>query len=137
MNRKKYHFWLWMLLLWLIVIFGHSAMPASVSREESLGILAPLQKIFPWLTHTLLRKLGHFSEFAVLGVFLTGAFWRRGKFRFPQPLCSAFVIAFLDETLQLFVPGRSGEIRDVWIDLSGALCGIVLAWICFRLRKGK
>lgn len=39
--------------------------------------------------------------------------------------------AFLDETIQLFVPGRSGQISDVWVDLLGAAVGIVLAtvWI--------
>jgi VanZ family protein len=37
-------------------------------------------------------------------------------------------VAFLDETIQLFVPGRSGKIVDVWIDLAGFsfTMGIVL-----------
>ena len=135
MNKKKFRFWLILSLLWLVVIFGHSAMPADLSRQESLGIFAWLQDLFPWLTHGLLRKLGHFAEFSILGLFLTGAFWHRGRFQFYKPLGSALFIALCDETLQLFIPGRSGEIWDVWIDFSGALCGSLFLWLIFRLKK--
>ena len=60
-------------ILWLCVIFGHSLMPAEVSSSESLGVLAWLIKIFPWLTHLMLRKLAHFSAFAFLGGLFTAA----------------------------------------------------------------
>lgn len=136
MNRKKFRIWLIFLLVWLAVIFGHSAMPAEVSRKESLGIFAWLQLCFPWLTHTLLRKLGHMTEFAILGVLLTGCFFRAGKRRLYLPLASAMLVALCDETLQLFIPGRSGEIRDVWIDLGGALLGVLLTRLLLR-RKTK
>ncbi len=135
MNKKKFRIWLILSLLWLAVIFGHSAMPADLSRQESLGIFAWLQSFLPWLTHGLLRKLGHLAEFAILGFFLTGVFWHRGKFRLYQPVAGALLTAFCDETLQLFIPGRSGEIRDVWIDLAGAVCGCLFLWIIFRLKK--
>ena len=36
------------------------------------------------------------------------------------------MIAAMDETLQLFVDGRSGQFSDVLIDSMGALMGIVL-----------
>jgi VanZ family protein len=35
-------------------------------------------------------------------------------------------IALGDETIQLFVPGRSGQISDVWVDLTGVAIGCVL-----------
>lgn len=135
MNKKKFRFWLILTLVWLVVIFGHSAMPATVSRQESLGIFGWLQSLFPWLTHSMLRKFGHLAEFAILGIFLTGAFWRHGKFKLYKPLGTALFVALCDETLQLFVPGRSGEIRDVWIDFAGALCGILLMRLIFRCKK--
>ena len=114
MNKKKFRFWLVFTILWLIVIFGHSAMPSEVSRQESLGILAWLTKLLPNLSHSLLRKLGHIAEFSILGI---------------------LVVAFLDETLQLFVSGRSGEVRDIWIDLIGIFCGTLFLWIIFKIRK--
>ena len=135
MNKKKFRFWLILTTLWLIVIFGHSAMPSEISRQESLGVLSWLTKLLPNLSHNTLRKLGHMAEFGILGIFLTGCFWRSGSFRLYKPLLAGLVMAFLDETLQLFVAGRSGEIRDVWIDLAGALCGTLFLWIIFKIRK--
>lgn len=134
MNKKKFRFWLVFTILWLMIIFGHSAMPSSVSRQESLGVLSWLSKILPNLSHDTLRKLGHFGEFAVLGIFLTGCFWRSREFRFYKPLLGALVVAFLDETLQIFIAGRSGQITDIWIDLAGAFCGTLFMWIIFKIR---
>lgn len=37
-----------------------------------------------------------------------------------------FAVPFLDETIQLFTEGRSGQISDVWLDMAGALTGTVL-----------
>lgn len=135
MKKKKVYLWLVLTILWLALIFAHSSMTASVSGKESLGLLARLQVLFPWLTHNLLRKLGHFGEFAVLGFLLTGSFWNLKNFRLSKPLGSALFVALCDETLQLFIPGRSGEIRDVWIDFAGALCGCLFLWAILKLRK--
>ena len=33
-----------------------------------------------------------------------------------------------DEIHQLFVPGRSGQLRDVLLDSAGVAAGILLAW---------
>lgn len=85
------------------------------------------------LGHTLLRKLAHMSEYAVLG-----AFWslqqRKSISKFPvQRLAVRWQIciltALLDESIQLFVPGRSGEIRDVWIDGAGAMLGLAATMV--------
>ena len=135
MKKKKFYLWLGLTVLWLGVIFGHSAMTASASSKESLGLLARLQELCPWLTHNLLRKLGHFGEFAILGLFLTGSFWTWKKFHLLRPLGAALLVALCDETLQLFVPGRSGQIVDVWIDFAGALCGCLFLWSILKLQK--
>ena len=110
-------------------------MPASASNAESLGFLAVVQTIFPWMTNQLLRKLGHFTEFAVLGVFVTGAFRNAKNFTLFKPLGLCLFTAVCDETLQLFVAGRSGNVRDIWIDFSGALLGTLLTWLIYKLRK--
>ena len=103
----------------------------------------------PWLTalgiqpegfHTILRKLAHFSEYGLLGVLWTMELWlgphrekRRGAM---ERLSFCMLTAFLDETIQLFVPGRSGEIRDVWIDTAGAWTGIVITTclVCIAMK---
>ena len=39
-------------------------------------------------------------------------------------LMMIFMVPFVDETIQLFVAGRSGQISDVWLDMSGAAAGM-------------
>lgn len=135
MKKKKFKVWLILTIIWAVVVFGHSAMPAVVSEQESLGVLGFLQNIFPGLTNHILRKIGHFTEFAILGLLLTGTFWHHGKFKLYKPMLGAFLAGFADETLQMFIPGRSGQITDVWLDFFGAVTGILLMWIIFCIRK--
>ena len=136
---KKKAFWIWLLLtlLWIGVIFWHSSRVAADSDAESLGLLYYVQKIFPWMTNRLLRKCGHFGEFAVLGFFMTGMFRQLRNYLLLKPIACAALISLCDETLQLFVPGRSGNVRDVWIDLGGIVFGTLVIDLFFRLRKKK
>lgn len=135
MKKRRFRVWLLLTCAWLIVIFGHSSMPAATSNAESLGFLAVLQRTFPWLTNHLLRKMGHFTEFAILGVFVTGTFRNAKNFTLYKPLGLCLFTAVCDETLQLFIAGRSGNVRDVWIDFAGAVCGTLLTWLICKLRK--
>ena len=122
--------------LWLLFIWGHSLLPASVSREESHHWLVLLQTWLPWLTDHLIRKAAHFTEFAVLGALLFGAAGVRLGLWFPP--CFGVLAALLDETVQLFAAGRSGQISDVWLDLAGFLAGwIAIALIALFRRKQK
>lgn len=136
---KKKAFWVWLLLtaLWIGVIFWHSSRVAADSDAESLGLLYYVQKIFPWMTNNLLRKCGHFAEFTILGGLMTGTFRQLKNFLLLKPIACAALVALCDETLQLFVPGRSGNVRDLWIDLGGAVFGALLVCLFFRLRKPK
>ena len=106
-------------ILWLAVIWGHSMMPASESKAESGGIVAVLSQMLPWVTDRLVRKAAHFTEYAVLGGLVFGAFPQRGRTAVIEAVFAGFLAAFLDETIQLFSPGRSGQISDVWLDLAG------------------
>ncbi len=135
MNQRRFRLWLILSIAWLCVIFGHSLMPASLSDGESRGIFAWLHQFFPWLTHHLLRKLAHFSAFAVLGGLLTATFLQTARFSLFKPVGCALAAALMDETIQLFVEGRSGQVSDIWIDLSGALCAALLVWLIKGRRK--
>ncbi len=53
-----------------------------------------------------------------------------------------FAVPFLDETIQLFTEGRSGQISDVWLDMAGACFGLLAAALVKRLwnmsrRRGR
>ena len=120
-------------VLWLCVIWGHSMMPASESKAESGGIVAVLSQMLPWVTDRLVRKAAHFTEYAVLGGLVFGAFPQRGRTAMLMTLFAGFLTAFFDETIQLFSPGRSGQIADVWLDLAG----FGLAQLVLRLAIRK
>mgnify|MGYP000822413238 FL=1 len=150
-NRRCIHSRAWLgiciaLVLVTLLIWGNSMRTSAQSAQQSGSILSFLT---PWLTalgiqpegfHTILRKLAHFSEYGLLGVLWTIELWlgphrekRRGTM---ERLSFCMLTAFLDETIQLFVPGRSGEIRDVWIDTAGAWTGIVITTclVCIAMK---
>ena len=102
------------------------------------------------IAHVIVRKLGHFSEFALLGALAANLFARIARPRdplwflslTPMRCCAAwaFSIAYAasDEFHQLFVPGRGCLITDVAIDSTGALIGIaVVAAIAFFLSRRR
>lgn len=84
------------------------------------------------------RKAAHmFLYFVLTGLLL---FALHGLFRGYAPqaagalgLCAA--LAALDELHQYFVPGRSCELRDVAVDLTGGAVCLLLYWLirCARL----
>ena len=122
----------------LLFIWGQSLLPVKNSAAESgwlrETILNPLLAIFGLgpLSDHFVRKAAHITEFFFFG--LSAAFLWRG--RFALTLLTAFVTAFLDETIQIF-SGRGSRIKDVWIDLIGAAAGSFLGWLIFKLKNKK
>ena len=132
--KRRRTFWVFT-ALWLLFVWGHSLMPASVSKEESHHWLALLQTWLPWLTDYLIRKAAHFTEYAVLGALLFGAADTRYGLWFPP--CFGVLAALADETVQLFAAGRSGQVSDVWLDLAGFLAGWILIALISLIRKKR
>ncbi len=127
-------------------IFSNSLQPAVVSSGESMSLLRYIQPIFTFFgipeayCHTLLRKLAHFSEFGLVGVLWTALAYDRGAGSWRGALgCAAagLFIALVDETLQLFVPGRSGMVADLWVDLAGAAAGTLAALVLRMLLQRR
>lgn len=126
---------------WMALIFFLSHQPASVSSGLSSGIteflLEMVNSIFPDSDagveqfHTFVRKNAHFIAYLILGFLLVNAVgnWRELSGR---AMLVSFIVAVLyaasDEFHQLFIDGRSGELRDVGIDSAGAAAGVVLYW---------
>ena len=126
-------------ILVLLFIWGQSLLPQAVSARESgwitLNIVRPLLSLFGinTISGNLVRKLAHVTEFFVLSTLVTLLF--RGKILKSLFIC--FIIAFLDESIQLF-SGRGSQIRDVWIDLIGVGIGLAVGFlIIFIFRKHR
>ncbi len=129
--------------LWLIVIWGHSLMPSDVSGGESNFVTQILIKLLPFIKNEeqaefFVRKAAHFTEFAILAVFIAIALSTLIKpgFKFAiNTVLFGLFASFIDETLQLFVEGRSGEIRDMWVDLAGVCLGTLIMTLILKKKK--
>lgn len=146
-NKVKISFFI--MLLWTAAIFAFSMQPAYESSRLSMGFGYILLKLVPEsirtkvmhmtgselrFLHILLRKAGHFSEYFLLGV-LSRISFSQTNFRYKKWLGLEFcvLVAAMDETIQLFVRGRSGQVSDVLLDSIGALCGIVVTMVVTML----
>ena len=88
----------------------------------------------------IIRKTAHFCEYALMG-----ALWYLWLYRIRfAPLISfgaTALYACTDEFHQLFVQGRSGELRDVLVDSAGGAAGVLAAFIllcilyCIRRKQ--
>jgi len=89
--------------------------------------------------HGTLRKIAHFTEFCSLGLLLGWLFRMTAKKKWCHsllPLALGAAVACIDETIQIFVPGRGPGLRDVAIDSAGVLLGVLLlSWLAYRQQK--
>ena len=89
------------------------------------------------------RKLAHFSEYALLGFSLMlhiAQIEKKITVRLPWlwSWCVGTLYAATDEFHQGFVAGRGPSVRDVMIDSSGVIAGtLLLVWIIRRRTRKK
>ncbi len=125
-------------------IWGNSMLGSKASRNVSnsvLGALDPIIRRFGIVSKDdlWLRKLAHFTEFAALGaelLFLAAVRRRLGLQAASNCAFTALLAALTDETIQL-ISGRNSQVLDVLLDFSGALTGILIAWLICRLIKKR
>lgn len=138
----------WLLPAILLVLgfaWGNSILSGDSSKGvsgEMRGLLAALFPFLEELPEYALRKIAHFAEFAVLGFLLAWDTVQRGKTgfaRFSSPVSLCMMAALIDETIQLYRPGRLSSVVDVWIDTAGACTGILILLLGYtvfaRIRK--
>ncbi len=130
----------------VLFIWGNSLLPGEISGNISRWvkdlILSILQMPPAEATtgHGLLRKLAHFTEFCALGMclrWLFGMIRNRKADRFILPAAAGFLVACIDEMIQLFIPGRGPGIRDVGIDTLGVISGIVFINLFWQRKRKK
>ena len=130
-------------MVWMTVIFIGST--DVLSAEHTSRFLVPfLRWLDPQISlatiasiNAVMRKFGHFFEYAILSALL----WRalratlRSSFN-VRPAAVALVISALfaasDEFHQSFVPSRTPSGNDVLIDICGA--GVAVA-VCQLVRR--
>jgi VanZ family protein len=135
-------------IAWMVLIFAGSS--DALSAEHTSRFLIPfLRWLDPTISyqtiaviHFTLRKLGHFTEYAILAALL----WRalRGTFtaisRATVSLNTFLIAAAFaasDEFHQSFVPTRTSSAHDVMIDCFGALVAVLLCVMFSRATKSR
>lgn len=84
------------------------------------------------------RKCAHFTIYLILGILVISLLSEYRILNFKTVLYTlliVFLYACSDEFHQLFVSGRSSEIRDVLIDSGGGFIGSYLYYLFRRKRK--
>lgn len=135
-------------VLWMGFIFVMSTDLGAF--EHTSRIIEPLLRwLYPGispeavgLVHLLIRKGGHFSEYAVLALLVR----RAAGLSLPPgstglkvaglALLVAAAYAATDELHQSFVPGRTASLVDVLIDTSGAFAALAVASL-WKGRRGR
>ena len=134
---KKY-LWTALLAACLALIWGNSMLPSSQSRQISDGLWQHIPFLPGFLGEygpKLIRKAAHFAEFACLGFLLAGSFRAWGRTPVLPAALWGLLSACVDETIQIFSPGRASRLTDVWIDFAGILTGIFLLHLGHILWK--
>jgi len=119
-----------LLIALLVFIWGNSLMPGEVSQTISNWVQRILFGTKPStggipIGNGLLRKAAHFTEFLGLGMTLCWLFAMLRKGWKPT-LLTGFAAAWIDETIQAFVPERAPRLLDVGIDSLGVVTGMLL-----------
>lgn len=128
-----------LIVLNLALIWGNSLMNGTDSGNFSGSVLEWLSSFLPFLGteagHHFLRKAAHFSEFCLLGVLVSAR--RLSENREPKLTLSGFglTVACIDETIQIYVPGRASSLIDVWIDTAGFVTGTLLVMLMHSLIR--
>ena len=143
-----------LLILWCVLIFALSAEPANKSSNTSGELTRAVFRFFyPGFNEMgleaqnaiiseasfIIRKTAHFSLYLILGLL---SFLNIMAYKLPFALKPILSLGFSsaysisDEIHQKFVEGRSCELRDILIDILGAIVGIALVSIIFLIKKG-
>ncbi len=139
-----------LLILWLLVIFNLSSQPGTLSGGESSHLiyntLEFIYSIFHLdssnlsevvsVIHNPLRECMHSLEYFILAI-LTVNLLKQHYIKeniFVISILFCFVYAATDEIHQLFVPGRSFEYFDIFMDMLGSIIGTWMMKI-FSIKK--
>lgn len=129
-------------LIWMILIFTMSSFNATESSNQSNFIVDIISNIINInnieLLSLIIRKLAHFTEYFILGIFVYNAVNSYNKKTYSA-IIICILYAISDEIHQIFVPGRSCQILDILIDSIGSITGIhitiLLNKYVFKRRK--
>lgn len=142
-----------LIILWMGLIFVLSNDTAEESSKKSDGLIVRCvqdiikrnlstkekEKVLKYLVKPV-RKSAHFFLYFVLGILIINLFKSFELFNYKTILLTillCFLYACSDEIHQLFIKGRSCEVRDILIDTIGSLSGISVYYLFSKISIRK
>ncbi|MEC9490758.1 MAG: VanZ family protein [Halanaerobiales bacterium] len=123
-------------VIWMGVIYSFSAQSAEESSRLSAGLSKVIYRVITEEVglkvqlssfHSFLRQGAHFFIFFLLALLLVNAF-RVSGYELEKAIIYTLLISLayagLDEIHQIYVPGRTAELKDVFVDGLGIVSGI-------------
>lgn len=125
----------------VVAIFYNSSQSAIESTERSSpltdwinGILAGFPIPFS-VTESFIRKLAHFTEYAILGAMLSVTYYvyqLKIRTALITTLITGAAVAVIDEIIQLFPAGRSCQVSDMLLDFCSVAFAAVIVMLIIR-----
>ena len=148
---KKYLPNLILLIIWMFVIFNYSNQNADISSSTSDRLII---KTIETIKHTKLseeekeeildkftiyiRKGAHLFLYFILAILSYSLLYIKYDLKpitIIYTLIFCFIYACTDELHQTFIPGRSGEFKDVLIDSLGSIIFLIFPTIIYLLKS--
>ena len=140
LKEKAHWAFIFLYILW---IFSNSLMNGNISSSTSGSITRQILAFLAFfginpgydVFHHFIRKLAHFLEYSLLGFLTTLSIFRKSLFSSEKMtwIFICILTPLLDETLQLFVPGRTGALTDSLLDMCGCVFGTCFLLLIRRL----
>lgn len=137
--------------LWMITVFWFSSQNGDDSQSTSDVFTNRIIKFLNFsnedvaksarkIVSFVVRKSAHFMIYFIGGFLIYGlinSFELSEKNVFYYSVLIGFLFATLDELHQYFVPGRSAQVRDVFIDTFGVFLMVGIRWFIDGLHSEK
>ncbi len=88
----------------------------------------------------VIRKIAHFSLYTLLGITIMAFFCTiemKDKKRAITTIILGVLYATTDEIHQIFVPGRSPKVTDVFIDTAGIIFGLFIVLFVIKIYQKR
>lgn len=129
-----------LICVWAVIVFNFS----SQNGDESSGLSRKIVELFIKSEELVnkvepyVRKVAHFSEYAVGGMLFTALFntygWKDRKIIATSILLGIWY-AITDEFHQLLVPDRHGSLFDIYLDSLGFSTGVFCMLLIIKIIK--
>jgi len=136
------------LLIWFGVVFVGSTSAMSTAHTSRyiipflLWLKPGMSPAEIWAIIVVVRKCGHLTEYAILALLLWRALRSLPILRpktlmvFGVVLLACAMFAASDEFHQVFVKSRTPSVRDMFLDVTGAVVGLLIG-LSFARRRPK